>query len=259
MHLAVILAVWFVTSAFFNDCTPRLLSSFTGVGGQGVDVTVVELCITCAIGSAGLLFSGSALLPPARLYKPLALAGCLHLGGCRLFMLSLGYIPVALAQTIRAANPLFVVLIGGVFQGQKYPLRVLACLVPIVGGFSLAVSADSELDPLGVAASVGSVLCLVVVNTLSKKMLSGGGDSDSGDVASNQVQFWLCSVAVILLLPQWAFEGGAPRLAGVFQGETASAVMLLCALDGTLYFSEQVVQLKVLPPSSSAVRVADPL
>ena len=243
MRLIAVLLAWFATSAFFNDCTPRLRQQVVLGGGEGEDVTVIELFVTVAIGVATLLSQGQRLVPPPELRTTVAAAGCLHLIGCRLFMTSLAYIPVSLAQTIRAANPLVVVVVGALFLGQRYALRVLAALVPIVGGFALAVSADAELELAGIAASVGSVVCLVLVNAISKSMLRSGGSA----VASGEVQFWLCTAALLLLLPLWAAGGGPARLAAVVtESEDATYVLGLCVLDGALYFAEQVAQLKAI-------------
>ena len=139
-----VLAVWFLSSAVFNDCTPRLLSHVVAGGGSGVDVTIVELTITVLIASLSLAATGQRLVPPPAVRQGVVLTGTLHLVGCRLYLTSLAYVPVSLAQTIRAANPLFVVVLGALFLGQRYSdRRVLAVLVLIVFGFALAVSAES--------------------------------------------------------------------------------------------------------------------
>lgn len=177
-----VLAVWFLSSAVFNDCTPRLLSHVVAGGGSGVDVTIVELTITVLIASLSLAATGQRLVPPPAVRQGVVLTGTLHLVGCRLYLTSLAYVPVSLAQTIRAANPLFVVVLGALFLGQRYSdRRVLAVLVLIVFGFALAVSADAEIDPVGVAASVGSVICVVFVNALSKRLLTRAAKSTGQD------------------------------------------------------------------------------
>lgn len=46
--------------------------------------------------------------------------------------------------------------------------------------------------------------------------------------------------ALLVLTPFWLFGGGAPRLLTAFSGPSAAGLAQLCALDGALYFSEQV-------------------
>ena len=128
------LAFWFVSSTLFNDLTPRFLAGFKAGGGESVDVTLLELIITVCIAVAAQVAGGKRLLPPRALASEVGLACALHLLGCRLFITSIDFIPVSLAQTIRAANPLFVVAIGYVGLGERYSWQVVLSLLVIVLG-----------------------------------------------------------------------------------------------------------------------------
>ena len=133
-----------------------------------MDLTLIELFVTILIAGTKLWFQGQRILPSMDMLRRVLFIGGLHLTGCRFFVYSLSLgVPVSLAQTIRAMNPLFAVMIG-VCVGERYQRAVLLSLIPIVVGFGLAVSADLDVEPIGVAASIGSVLCLACVNFLSK-------------------------------------------------------------------------------------------
>eukprot|EP01051_Picozoa_sp_SAG22_P022405 SAG22_NODE_5351_length_1031_cov_1.793991_1_plen_179_part_10 len=145
--ILAVLAFWFVSCAFFNDLTPRMIGALNericdsrgaghtfcaknstgqvpdGCGTCGlsehgclapaerhvvgrecvaegtVGVTMIELAITIAIASTKLKLEGQRVVIPVSVLPRMAAVGALHLGGCRLFLFSLGQgIPVALAQ-----------------------------------------------------------------------------------------------------------------------------------------------------------------
>ena len=309
--ILAVLAFWFVSCAFFNDLTPRMIVALNGRSclargeeghvfcpqdGSGpsscgecgsaengcmapsgdcladgtVGVTMIELTITIAIASTKLLLEGQRVFIPMAVLPRMSAIGALHLGGCRLFLWSLGQgIPVALAQTIRAMNPLFTVLLGLVL-GNTYRPVVLATLVPVIVGFCIAVTAAKggsddggdggaaavEEDAAaaagyhaGVMASIGSVCCLVCVNTLSKAVLN----NTSVRVSSGELQCWSCTMALLFLTPYWAQAGGYASLQGAFALDGSYEAGMIwnlvpgtlanyCVLDGICYFSEQVAQ-----------------
>jgi drug/metabolite transporter (DMT)-like permease len=249
-----ILLVWFATSTIFNDVTPRLMKILMGSGGDNMDVTVIELAITLAIAVSKLRFEGSRVVPPNSLLSGLFCVGGFHLAGCRAFIWGLQFIPVAIAQTIRAANPVVTVAFGTLFFGEALPsLSILSCLLPLVVGFAVAVSGGaSDVAPVGVVAAIFSVSCLTIVNRQSKKMLSVAKEA----VLPGEIQCWICAAALFLLFPFWAFSGGPARLATAFTGPNSSTISLLCCADGALYFSEQLAQfaaITLLSPLTLAV------
>eukprot|EP00656_Telonema_subtile_P037905 TRINITY_DN42341_c0_g1_i1.p3 TRINITY_DN42341_c0_g1~~TRINITY_DN42341_c0_g1_i1.p3 ORF type:complete len:106 (-),score=28.20 TRINITY_DN42341_c0_g1_i1:35-352(-) len=91
-------------------------------------------------------------------------------------------------------------------------IAVLSTLAPIVLGFALAVSADLNVAPIGVAAGFGSVCCVVMVNLLGKRLMSAA----AGDIQSSEVQCWVCQVGLALLMPLWVSEAGPGRLRACF-------------------------------------------
>ena len=160
---------------------------------------VIELTITVMIAATKLAAQGRRVAPPAALAWSVLLIGACHLAGCRLFIWGLQSIPVSIAQTIRAANPLVTVLLGTTVFGHRFPsAAVLAALLVLLAGFSLAVSGDEgDVGPWGVAAAVGSLCCLAMVNALTKRLLgkasaaeSTGGKAGGGKVETSELQCW---------------------------------------------------------------------
>ena len=266
-RLAVVLACWFFTSAMFNDATPRLMRTLEGSGGTNLDVTALELAVTISIAATKLVVEKARPLPPASVALPVLGIGASHLLGCRLFIWSLQFIPVSIAQTIRAANPVVTVAFAVTALRQPLPpASVLLTLLVLIFGFALAVSSGpgtlnntaGDTKPLpsllsgllpfqaGVAASVGSVCCLTLTNTFSKRLLSS-----RVPILPSELQCWICIAALTLLAPFWVFSGGAPRLLAAFTGPSAADLGKLLVWDGALYFSEQILQFAALSMLSS--------
>ena len=256
--LIAVLFTWYLSSTIFNDTTPRLLRALQDIGGQNIDVTVIEFSISIVIGCVSLTLQKQRAFPSSSYVLPCIGIGLLHVVGCRLFLFGLQYIPVSLAQTIRAANPLITVIFSViVFQAPLPSSTSLLSLVPILAGFGMAIAADLTVEPIGVVASIGSVCCLVLVNGLSKKLLEGKGSRQSTPTGS-ELQSWTLQGAFLLLSVYWGCTGGPQRFLEIAQtaGRTATRVLTLCAWDGLLYFTEQVSQflaIGMLTPLSLAV------
>lgn len=166
--------------------------------------------------------------------------------------------PVSVAQTIRAANPVVTVAFAVTVLQEPLPSPpVLLALGLLVLGFAIAVSVGpgEDLQACGIGAAVGSVCCLVLTNTFSKRLLSSGSPGGRA-ILSAELQCWICVAAEAVLLPYWLLTGGPRRLLAVFSGPAAAALAGLCALDGALYFTEQALQfatISMLSPLSLAV------
>lgn len=229
--LAFALPMWFITSILFNYLTPQLLAL---VANQ--DVTFLEFSVVVGFGAVALSVRGLRLHPPWKQAPRWLLVGVLHLVGCRFFIWGLQFIPVSLAQTIRASSPMLAVPIGWLLLRERYSVQVLMPLLAILFGFGLSVGAGSgdEGVPIACAAALGSVCCMVLVNGLSK----GLGHHPF------EVQFWIISFALVSLLPFWV-SGGGPRRMLAFDGDLYR-LFTLVLLDGGMYYIEQVLQNQVL-------------
>jgi drug/metabolite transporter (DMT)-like permease len=256
--LIAVLVIWYLSSAIFNDTTPRLMKALQKIGGENIDVTVIEFAISIIIGCISLAIQRKRPLPSVQLMLPSLFIGSLHVVGCRLFLFGLQYIPVSLAQTIRASNPLITVVFSFAIFGFPLPnIMSLLSLIPVLAGFGLAIAADMTVEPVGVFASIGSVCCLVLVNGLSKRLFD---DNSLNQVrpSGSELQCWTLQGAFLLLCLYWCHTGGHQRLFNIAQtaGSDFNTVLMLCMWDGVLYFTEQIAQflaISMMDPLSLAV------
>ena len=240
---AGLLAVWFCTSIYFNYLTPEFNTHLS----DKTDITMVELLSASAYGVVLLSLCGLPLLPARALYKPMALVGFCHLWACKLFIMAVcgeGALPVSLAQTIRAANPVFVVAVSFLFAGARYSPQVLLSLVPLVAGFAMTTLAEVDFHLQAFLYAVGSVTILVVMSLISKAAFSG---KDAAAPHWAQVQLWSCAIASLMLAPVWVGEGGPARVAAALShAKLGGAFQQLIALNGAMYYAEQVMQFKAI-------------
>lgn len=240
--LLAIVVLWFGSSIVFNITASMLLRHLP----DAEDMTVLELLVMVLSGILTLPPRGLRLLPGGAAALPGSLAmGGFHLCNCRSFVYGLQFIPTSLAQTIRATNPVWVVAITG-FLGQSYSLPVMCSLLPLVGGFALAVGAEPHgfTRPQGVLAALVSANAQVAVNLLGKRQLAQAQDCAMKTKPPHafELQFASSLFALVILLPIWLLGGGPERLGGHIASatdEVRNRILFLAATDGVLYFIEQ--------------------
>ncbi len=189
---------WYTASVGNNYATPTLLQC---LHGRPLPLNVLEQATMMFIGIASCQGAGVPLPGPSVLRKaPLTLvAMCIcNTLTCYLFMLSLSLLPLSLCQTIRAATPAGAVLFG-LANGRWYSLEQYASLLPILGGFALAVGAQGSSSIPGVAAAIVSLLALNGVQACSRQCSLRG----MHDV---QVQLLQCASCFLLLAPVLSAE-----------------------------------------------------
>jgi len=234
--------LWFGSSIIFNITASMLLRHLP----DAEDMTVLELTVVVLSGILTLPPRGLRLLPGGAAALPGSLAmGGFHLCNCRSFVYCLQFIPTSLAQTIRATNPVWVVAITGVL-GQRYGLPTMCSLIPLVGGFALAVGAEPNgfTRPQGVLAALVSANAQVAVNLLGKRRLAQAQDCAEKTKPPHafELQFASSLFALVTLLPIWLLGGGLARLGGHIASatdEVRNRILFLAATDGVLYFIEQ--------------------
>ena len=119
--------------------------------------------------------------------------GVCNAATCYLFMLSLSLLPLSLCMTIRAATPAGAVLFG-LASGRTYSVEQCLSLLPMLGGFALAVNAQGSSSLPGVAAALGSLLALNGVQHCSRACSVRG-------LHDVQVQWLQCTLCLVLLAP----------------------------------------------------------
>ena len=90
----------------------------------------------------GVPLPGLAELRAAGAATVLGMGVC-NAATCYLFMLSLSLLPLSLCMTIRAATPAGAVLFG-LASGRTYSVEQCLSLLPMLGGFALAVNAQGS-------------------------------------------------------------------------------------------------------------------
>lgn len=251
----MVLTLWFVTSWAFNYLTPQFEKHVKDAAGatDSEGITMIELLSSVAYGLVVLPSCGLAVLPPRHLLYTLAKVGLAHLATCRLFVVAVcgdDRIPVSLAQTIRAANPLFTVIFMFLVYRRTVRTSVLLSLAPLILGFALAAMSELSFNLIGFLAAVGSVTLLVVVNLVSKGLLDGtekDGRQDrpvKGSLQPHwaQIQLWSCAFASMFLLPFWVFNGGHTRTTAALYGDGGTRFAQLIVVNGLMYYAEQTLQ-----------------
>lgn len=251
VSIVVVVAVWVLTSVLFNITSPKLLRLLP----DAEDMTLIELVVTVVVGAVNLRLRNLRLFAGGIDAMPFSMAlGSLHLLNCRTFCYSLQFIPVALAQTIRATNPMWVVLISGLL-GRHFGLFVLASLGPLIGGFALAVGTEANrIHSGGLAGAVCSVNAQVCVNLLSKEVMnkeevSSEDTPETSEIHAFEIQFQSCLFALVTLTPIWILYGGPWRLASHWaktDSDAKWAIVLFSSFDGVLYFAEQAASFTAL-------------
>lgn len=236
---ALLVFTWFVTSIYFNNLTPDFQLYLT----ENLDITMVELFSATAYGLLVLPLFGLTVLPPREMFIPMLKIGLCHLVACRLFIIAVcgqDSIPVSLAQTIRAASPVFMVIVSFLYSRQRYSSKLLISLIPLIVGFGIASLSEVSMNLVGFMAAVGSVTTLVILSLISKDQFSA---VDQQPPHWGQVQLWSCAMAAVIQSPTWAADGGVGRVVAAFDD---TAFLRLVLLNGAMYYAEQVMQFQAI-------------
>ena len=194
---------WYAASLGNNYATPALLDLL----GSPLTLNVVEQA-TMSLIALAVLPARRVPLPTGKVMKragalPIVLMGMANALTCRLFMVSLQHLDVSLCHTIRACNPCLAAGIG-LLQGQRFSARRLCSLPLMLSGFAIAVTAQPSCSAVGVAAAIGSLLALSVLQHLTHHLTS------DRRLHEMQTQMLQCSLCFALLLPG-LFDGGKGR------------------------------------------------
>ena len=87
------------------------------------------------------------------------------------------------------------------------------------------------------------------MSIITKSAFSAGSAGAAGDAPPHwaQVQLWSCAIAALFLAPTWVSEGGMARVAGALADrDRGTAFQGLIALNGAMYYAEQVMQFKAI-------------
>ena len=133
--------------------------------------------IACVMWITGILKKPT--IPPGALRSITPLA-CIHTLGNVLTNVSLRAVAPSFTHTVKAAEPLFSVILSAAFLGTRPSLPVVGSLVPIIAGVALASTSELTFNWVGFLAALGSNITFQSRNVLSKKfMLKGKAGLDN--------------------------------------------------------------------------------
>lgn len=156
---------------------------------------------------AGLLLTALArTLPRGAWWWKSAVLGTLNIGAFfPLLFLSAYRLPGGVAAVLGAAGPLFVVGLAALVLGERASLRtVLAAVVAAFGVSMVVLTAEAELDLVGVVAGVISSASMAAGTVMTKRW---GRPAGVGPLA---VAGWQLTAGGLVLIPVAALVEGAP-------------------------------------------------
>jgi len=152
-------------------------------------------------------------------------------------------LPASVASTVMASSPIAIMLAGWLILGQRP--RVLAGAGALLGiaGVVLLVAGGGDIDPRGVAASVGGLVCSSIGYALATRW--------AGEVDLVSSTAWQLVAGGLLLLPvALAVEGAPPAITGppellayVYVAVVASAIANVAWFGGLRHLPSATVGL----------------
>ncbi|MFJ7588163.1 EamA family transporter [Streptomyces sp. NPDC097617] len=156
---------------------------------------------------AGLLLTALArTLPKGQWWWKSAVLGILNIGAFfPLLFLSAYRLPGGVAAVLGAAGPLFVVGLAALVLGERASLRtVLAAVVGAFGVSMVVLTAEAQLDAVGVAAGVISSASMAAGTVMTKRW---GRPEGVGPLAMTG---WQLTAGGLFIIPLAALVEGAP-------------------------------------------------
>ncbi|MGW6856314.1 EamA family transporter [Streptomyces xanthophaeus] len=159
-----------------------------------------------ALPAGLLLISLSRTLPKGSWWWKSAVLGTLNIGAFfPLLFLSAYRLPGGVAAVLGAAGPLFVVGLAALLLGERASLRtVLAAVVGAFGVSMVVLTAEAQLDLVGVIAGVVSSASMGAGTVMTKRW---GRPEGVGPLA---VTGWQLTAGGLVIIPIAALVEGAP-------------------------------------------------
>ncbi|MBT2404878.1 MULTISPECIES: EamA family transporter [unclassified Streptomyces] len=156
---------------------------------------------------AGLLLTAlSRTLPKGQWWWKSAVLGGLNIGAFfPLLFLSAYRLPGGVAAVLGSAGPLFVVGLAALLLGERASLRtVLAAITGALGVSMVVLTAEAELDLVGIVAGVISSASMAAGTVMTKRW---GRPEGVGPLAMTG---WQLTAGGLIIIPVAAFVEGAP-------------------------------------------------
>ncbi|MFF4451240.1 EamA family transporter [Streptomyces goshikiensis] len=183
---------WGSTYAVASELLPPDRPLFTGV--------------MRALPAGLLLVALSRTLPKGAWWWKSAVLGALNIGAFfPLLFLSAYRLPGGVAAVLGSAGPLFVVGLAALVLGERASLKtVLAAVTGAFGVSMVVLTADAELDPVGLVAGVISSASMAAGTVMTKRW---GRPEGVGPLAMTG---WQLTAGGLIVVPIAALVEGAP-------------------------------------------------
>ncbi|XP_078163639.1 nucleotide/sugar transporter family protein [Carex rostrata] len=206
IKLALVFVFWYAQNVIFNIYNkkvlnvfpyPWLLASFQLLAGSLWMLSLWSLRLQPMPRLSGRFIA--ALLGPALFHT----VG--HISAC----VSFSRVAVSFTHVIKAAEPVFSVVLSAVILRKFYPVQVWLSIVPIVAGCSLAVLTEPTFDTAGLSGALISNLGFVLRNIYSKQSLS-----DFSEIDGLNLYGCISILSLLYLFPVAIFVEGSKWAAG---------------------------------------------
>ncbi|XP_073018017.1 phosphoenolpyruvate/phosphate translocator 2, chloroplastic-like [Primulina eburnea] len=200
LQLGCMFAIWYLLNIYFNIYNKQVLKVYP------FPVTVTAFQFGCGTVLIFLMWA-LKLHPTPKLRRsqlgPIFLLALGHTAGNLLTNISIGTVAVSFTHTIKAMEPFFTVLLAALFLGESPSKWVIASLVPVVGGVTLASFTEASFNRIGFNSAMASNLTNQTRNVFSKKLMvvKMEGTLDNINLFSiiSTMSFLLLASAAILL------------------------------------------------------------
>lgn len=188
--------------------------------------------------------------PSSAVDARMALLGALNPGlAYGLSLMGLTMISASASVLIWAMEPILILLVAGIFLGERPGAAIVALSAAAIGGLAVAVGlAGDRLAVTGVVLSVAGVLCCVAYSVATRRWIAGSPSTLRVVAAQDVVALVVVGLATVAA----AAAGWSPIPATVSVGGVVSAVA-----SGLLYYGAAYLlyidALRVLPVSIAAV------
>jgi solute carrier family 35 protein E1 len=213
--IAGLFAVWYLSNIYFNIYNKQVLNVFGHPGA----CTWIHLAVSSVLAIA-LWVVRVQPRPPLtpRVVDVIFPLAILHFLGFYTTNASLGAVNVSLTHTIKSMEPFFTVVFSWLLMKARPAKRVMAALIPVVGGVIVASATDLSFTWAGFIAAMLSNLAFQCRNVLSKKAmmrssyesLESGGVDDISSLDEVNIFAVMSIMACVMMVPfVLALEGPA--------------------------------------------------
>lgn len=164
-----LLAIWY----FFSFTTLVLNKYFlSNQNGDPMVLASSQMLACCLIGGIQLKITKDKVGVSRDRVSSAGILGVLRFSTVLLGLVTLWYVPVSFAETVKSSAPVFTVLIAYLIMGERTPWLVSLTLIPIMAGLALCSANELSFNRPGFVAAMMTNLVECFQNVHSKHMLS---------------------------------------------------------------------------------------